>query len=166
MDEEEVTASKRAMGNEQTLRVALAFSGLLGVVWLVVMEASPVARVAAGAVSILAIFVLAWNHRRKAGDASRESEVLAERLVEQNRQLSDDLTQVKDRHKLLDHYFETLMEHIPANIYFKDLKSRFMMMNKASATWQGYNTKMQSARPISITTRRPMPIACSRLSGG
>ena len=133
MDEKEVAASKRVLGSEQTLRVALAFSGLLGVVWLVVMEASPIARVAAGAVAMLSISALAWNHRRKAGDASRESEILAERLVEQNRQISAELNQVKDRHKLLDHYFETLMEHIPSNIYFKDLDSKFLQVNQSMA---------------------------------
>lgn len=133
MDDEEVTASRRVLGSEQTLRVALAFSGLLGVVWLVVMEASPIARVAAGAVSALAIAALAWIHRRKAGDVNRESEILAERLVEQNRKLSDELVQLKDGHKLFDHYFETLMEHIPSNIYFKDLNSKFLQVNQNMA---------------------------------
>ncbi|MFC7337881.1 PAS domain-containing protein [Haloferula chungangensis] len=133
MDHKEVEASRRVLGNEQTLRVALAFSGVLGVVWLVVMEASPIARVAAGAVSGLSIVALAWNHRRKAGDANRESEILAERLVEQNRNITDELYQLKDRHKLLDHYFETLMEHIPSNIYFKDLDSKFLQVNQSMA---------------------------------
>ena len=35
---------------------------------------------------------------------------------------------------------QNLMDNMTDNIYFKDLKSRFMMMNKAAATWQGYNT--------------------------
>ncbi|MEP4078059.1 PAS domain-containing protein [Haloferula sp.] len=133
MGEEEVSASKRVLGNEQTLRVALAFSGLLGVVWLVVMEASPIARVAAGAVSMLAIFALAWNHRRKAGDASRDAEILAERLVRQNQELASELDQVKNRHRLLDHYFETLMKYVPSNIYFKDLDSKFLQVNLSLA---------------------------------
>ena len=133
MENEEVTASRRVQGNEQTLRVALAFSGILGVAWLVIMEASPVARVAAGGVAVLSIAALAWNHRRKAGDASREAEILAERLVEQNRKVIAELNEVKDRHKLLDHYFETLMEHIPSNIYFKDLDSKFLQVNQSMA---------------------------------
>jgi PAS domain S-box-containing protein len=131
MDDEEVTASKRAAGNEHTLRIALAISGMLGVVWLVVMEATPGPRVAAGAVSLLAISVLAWFQRRRAGESSREAEILAERLVEQNASLSNELTQVKERHRLLDHYFGTLMEHIPSNIYFKDLDSRFLKVNQS-----------------------------------
>ncbi|MGB6222375.1 PAS domain-containing protein [Haloferula sp.] len=138
MDEEEAGSSRRTRGNEQTLRVALAFSGILGVMWLMVMEAAPVARVAAGGVSILAIAALSWNHRRKAGDANRESEILAERLVNQNQQLSSELRQIKDRHRLLDHYFETLMEHIPSNIYFKDLESRFLMVNQSTAESFGF----------------------------
>jgi sigma-B regulation protein RsbU (phosphoserine phosphatase) len=35
---------------------------------------------------------------------------------------------------------QNLMDNMTDMIYFKDLQSRFMMMNKAAATWQGYNT--------------------------
>lgn len=42
--------------------------------------------------------------------------------------------------KSKDHLLlKNLMDHMPDMIYFKDLQSRFVMMNKASAHWQGYD---------------------------
>ncbi|MEM1084851.1 MAG: PAS domain-containing protein [Verrucomicrobiota bacterium] len=134
MEEKQVGShGGRIAAHERALRVALAFAGLLGVVWLVVIEATPYARVAAGSVSFLVIVTLAWDHRKKAGDASREAEILAERLVDQNQELSKELDSVKSHHRQLDHYFETLMKHIPSNIYFKDLDSRFLQVNRSMA---------------------------------
>jgi PAS domain S-box-containing protein len=33
----------------------------------------------------------------------------------------------------------TLMEHLPDNIYFKDLDSRFISVNRAMTRWAGFN---------------------------
>ncbi|MEN7972704.1 MAG: SpoIIE family protein phosphatase [Verrucomicrobiota bacterium] len=38
-----------------------------------------------------------------------------------------------------DFLLQNLMDNIPDMIYFKDLESRFIMMNKAAAVWQGFN---------------------------
>jgi PAS domain S-box-containing protein len=45
-----------------------------------------------------------------------------------------ELALVKER-KLLS----TLMEHLPDNIYFKDLDSRFISVNRAMTRWAGFN---------------------------
>jgi phosphoserine phosphatase RsbU/P len=47
---------------------------------------------------------------------------------------STELALAKER-KLLS----TLMEHLPDNIYFKDLDSRFISVNRAMARWAGFN---------------------------
>jgi len=38
-----------------------------------------------------------------------------------------------------DFLLKNLMENMPDMIYFKDLESRFIMMNEATAMWQGFN---------------------------
>jgi sigma-B regulation protein RsbU (phosphoserine phosphatase) len=42
---------------------------------------------------------------------------------------------MKDRSYVL---LKNFMDNVPDNIYFKDLESRFIMMNKSAAEWQGY----------------------------
>ncbi|BCX48172.1 PAS/PAC sensor signal transducation histidine kinase [Haloferula helveola] len=113
--------------------MALAFCGLLAIMWLGFGPESPASRAAASAIGAMSIVTLAWHHRRRAGDASREAELLARRLVEENIELEHRLHQAEDDHRSLEHYFETLMEHIPANIYFKDADSHFLKVNQSMA---------------------------------
>jgi PAS domain S-box-containing protein len=117
----------------RALRMALAFCGLLAVLWLATGVGPPASRAAAGGIAALAIITLAWMHRREAGASSREAELLAKRLVEENRRLEKQLQRTEEEHRSLEHYFETLMEHVPANIYFKDAGSRFLKVNQSMA---------------------------------
>lgn len=119
--------------NHHALRVALAFTGVLAVMSLAMGLDQVVTKVAAGAVATLSIVVLAWSHRRRSGDASREAEILSQRLVENHRHLEVRLEESKDHHQALEHYFDTLMEQIPANLYFKDLDSHFLKVNRGMA---------------------------------
>lgn len=114
-------------------RVALAFCGLLAVLWLASGVGPPPARAAAGGIAALSITTLAWMHRRRVGESSREAELLARRLVEENRELEKQLHHHEEQHRSLEHYFETLMAHVPANIYFKDADSHFLKINQSMA---------------------------------
>lgn len=118
---------------KHSLRITLAACGVLGVVILFALPDRNEVRIAAAAISILSIVTLSWNLRRKAGSASRESEILAERLVKGVDRMRGELEVEKRERQLLERYFEALMEHIPSNLYFKDLESRFLRVNQKMA---------------------------------
>lgn len=119
--------------SSRPIRVALAFCGVLGVVVLAAETGVPEVRVAAAAVGILAIISLAWSLRRQVGESSREAEILARRLVEERDDLEARLKEEHEQHATLERYFAAVMEHIPANLYFKDLDSRFLRVNQRMA---------------------------------
>lgn len=133
MDNEEAAQGAPSGSDYRAPRVALAFCGLLAVLWLATGVGPPVARAAAGGIGALSIVTLAWMHRRQVGESSREAELLARRLVEDNRGLEKQLHHIEEQHRTLEHYFETLMEHVPANIYFKDHDSHFLKVNQSMA---------------------------------
>ncbi|MBK1825713.1 PAS domain-containing protein [Haloferula rosea] len=118
---------------ERALRVALAFCGILAVLWLALGESSAPSRAAAGAVGALAITSLAWQQRRRAGDASREAEILAQQLVDERQKIEHDFVRLREEYEILEHYFETVMNNIPANLYFKDEDSHFLKVNQGMA---------------------------------
>lgn len=120
---------------ENALRVALAFCGILAVLWLAIAAdgGAAAARAAAAGIVCLAILTLGWKHRVRAGDASREAGILARQLVKEKRRTERDFERLRDENRALEHYFVTLMENIPANLYFKDLESRFLKVNQRMA---------------------------------
>ncbi len=133
MEKEQAEGGIPSSPDYRAPRMALAFCGLLAVLWLACGVGPPVSRAAAGGIGVLCIITLAWIQRRRAGESSREAELLAKRLVEENVELDGQLQQAEERHRSLEHYFETLMEHVPANIYFKDEHSHFLKVNQSMA---------------------------------
>ena len=87
-------------------------------------------RITAGLVAMLAFGFMV--SRGVADDGSN-----AARLAEINRDLESRLQRTTEDHRSLDHYFEMLMANVPANIYFKDTKSRFLRVNQSMASWVG-----------------------------
>ena len=133
MDEEAVPSGRLA-GVERSLRVALAFCGILSILWLSLGDpSSPAARAAAGAIGGLSVISLAWQQRRRAGDASREAEVMAQQLVDERNALAAQVRELKSDHQALEHYFDALMQNIPSNLYFKDRNSCFLKVNQSMA---------------------------------
>ena len=124
---------------------------LLGAVcWLVLGPEEPSGvRFAAAFVAILSGLMLVLAQREGgigrsrlmsssgAGDAEEGFLVLAEALTEENAQLRRNIGHVERERDKLEHYLDTLMANVPANIYFKDLSSRFIRVNKSQATWLG-----------------------------
>ncbi|MCH7227756.1 PAS domain-containing protein [Haloferula sp. A504] len=133
MDHEQQEDEAPRSRDARATRVALAFCGLLAVLWLSMGPGSPMSRAAAGGIGALSIITLAWIQLRRVGESSREAELLARRLVEENRELARLLHHHEEQHRSLEHYFETLMEHVPANIYFKDADSHFLKVNQSMA---------------------------------
>ena len=133
MDQEQEEAGAPRSTDARASRMALAFCGLLAVLWLSTGVGSPVSRAAAGGIGALVIITLAWIQLRRAGESNREAEILAKRLIEENRELAKQLQHHEEQHRSLEHYFETLMEHVPANIYFKDADSHFLKINQSMA---------------------------------
>ncbi|MCW1885655.1 PAS domain-containing protein [Luteolibacter flavescens] len=103
---------------------------LLGTSWLVIEESDLITRVAASAVILLATGLLIGRLR-----TIPEATSASDRLAEINRRLEDELVQMREQHRQLDHYFEMLMANVPANIYFKDRESRFLRVNQSMATY-------------------------------
>ena len=128
--EENAAAGRDA---SRPIRVALAFCGILGVLILAAEPGIPAIRVAAAAVGILAIITLSWSLRRRAGESSREAEILARRLVEERDDLEARLRKEQDQRATIERFFDALMEHIPSNLYFKDPESRFLRVNQRMA---------------------------------
>lgn len=126
---------------------------LLGsVAWLVLGPVEPVGvRFAAAFVAILCGLMLVLTQREgmggggagrvlssgEASDAADGFAVLAENLTAENAQLKRNIGHVERERDKLEHYLDTLMANVPANIYFKDLSSRFIRVNKSQATWLG-----------------------------
>jgi PAS domain S-box-containing protein len=63
--------------------------------------------------------------------------VLAASLTEENAQLRRNIGHAERERDRLEHYLDTLMANVPANIYFKDLSSRFIRVNNSQASWLG-----------------------------
>ena len=126
---------------------------LLGsVFWLVVAEGAPAGvRLAAASLAALSGLMLVLTQRQEAGSGGKRRVVassgegglaegfgaLADHLTEENTQLRRNIGHVERERDKLEHYLDTLMANVPANIYFKDLSSRFIRVNKSQATWLG-----------------------------
>ena len=132
-EEDSEPADRVSIGVERALRIALAMCGLLAVAWLVVDRGPEPSRIIAAGVAVISISCLAWQQRRRAGDVSREAEIFAKELVEERKRTERALLHLREDYEALDHYFETVMENIPANIYFKDADSHFLKVNKGMA---------------------------------
>lgn len=132
-EHDSASADGVSIGVERALRIALAMCGLLAVAWLLVDRGPEPSRFIAAGVAVLSISCLAWQQRRRAGDVSREAEIFAKELVEERKRTERALLHLREDYEALDHYFETVMENIPANIYFKDADSHFLKVNKGMA---------------------------------
>ncbi|MBB5352497.1 PAS domain S-box-containing protein [Haloferula luteola] len=135
MEEKSDIPSEARDDPARSLRMALAFCGLLGVGILAVGAEHPAIRAAAGSVGALSIVTLSWNLRRKVGVNSREAEILAERLVAECDELEQKLSDVREEHQTLERFFDALMEHVPSSLYFKDIDSRFLKVNQKMSEW-------------------------------
>jgi len=112
--------------------LAIEPSGHAGYRWLAL------AAVLGGSVLVGALMLT--GGRRAAGGAGGGSEgyrLLVERLQEEVRELTARLATMTRERDESEHYIETLMDHVPANIYFKDMKSRFVRVNRSMANRLG-----------------------------
>jgi len=100
---------------------------------LMTVPADRTARLGAGAAVLLSTGILLGRRRR----VVVEDGGVSARLTEINRELERKLLEGKESHRALEHYFEMLMANVPANIYFKDTKSRFLRVNQSMATYLG-----------------------------
>ncbi len=75
-----------------------------------------------------------------AGDGGPEEgfQVLAQRLAKGNQILADKVNSLIFEHQNSEHYIDTLMDNVPANIYFKDRDSCFVRVNQSQANWLGH----------------------------
>jgi PAS domain S-box-containing protein len=64
--------------------------------------------------------------------------LLAERLTDENRALAERVTALTLESQDSEHFIDTLMDNVPANIYFKDRESRFVRVNQSQANWLGH----------------------------
>lgn len=71
------------------------------------------------------------------GDVDEGFRVLAERLTNENKVLVEQVERLTVEHQSSEHYIDTLMDNVPANIYFKDRNSRFVRVNQSQANWLG-----------------------------
>ena len=64
-------------------------------------------------------------------------QTLAQRLAAENKELTAKVDELMGQHRSSEHYIDTLMDNVPANIYFKDRRSRFVRVNQSQANWLG-----------------------------
>lgn len=74
---------------------------------------------------------------RRSDDLEKGFRLLAERLSEENKTLAEKVESLAVEHENSEHFIDTLMDNVPANIYFKDLESRFVRVNQSQAEWLG-----------------------------
>ena len=82
---------------------------------------------------VLAVGQMLTSKMGGAGDEGAMTEKLhaeKEVLVREKSALAAELEEV-------EHYFDTLMESVPSNVYFKDKSSRFLKVNQSMADWIG-----------------------------
>ena len=91
------------------------------------------------------LLVVAGSHRvdpavpvSGEGDLDEGFQALAERLSKENEDLRQRAVKLEFKHQNSEHYIDTLMDNVPANIYFKDRESRFVRVNASQAKWLGH----------------------------
>jgi len=109
--------------------IGVAFTGLL---WLLLLPPSSTITFLPTVLVVLSILTLGWIAVNQQGDSNSSSH-LTEYFLGKNQNLEDELKKQTQQSQSLEHYFDTLMERIPANIYFKDLNSRFLKVNQSMA---------------------------------
>ncbi len=119
--------------NSRFYRMLIAMIGTLALGWLAVAEAPEGQRIVGALIVLIAGAGLAKTALQVPPGTTDQAAGLAEALVSRNKQLEDQLRESESHHQTLEHYFETLMAHVPANIYFKDTESRFLMVNQSMA---------------------------------
>ncbi|MEM0897522.1 MAG: PAS domain-containing protein [Verrucomicrobiota bacterium] len=121
--------------NHTPLQIGLLLVSLAALAGLAFIPESAVAgKVVAGvggAAAMVALFFLRIGNSFAGDDGA----ALAERVLGDNEQLKSKLESLKREHEETEHYIEALMENMPANVYFKDLKSRFLRVNRSQAEW-------------------------------
>lgn len=86
--------------------------------------------------SALAV-VLALPVREPDDEARESGTALAEIMHGEKQGLKERLRKIEKERDELEHYFNTLMDSVPSNVYFKDKDSRFLKVNKSMAAWNG-----------------------------
>jgi|GEM_PF-367042 len=119
--------------NSRFYRALIALIGLLVLFWLTTAEAPRNQRIAGGVIIFLAGLGLARVGHRLVPGGNESTDLMAENLIARNKELEGQLKEAEFHHQTLEHYFETLMAHVPAKIYFKDTESRFVQVNQSMA---------------------------------
>lgn len=133
-------------------KLAVAITGvllaILGVaIWLVVAlgeePGMPMLSLFLASLSAVGVALVVAGHRRapqfeRPEDFEEGFKVLAERLANENEALSDQVAELTAKHHNSEHYIDTLMNNVPANIYFKDEASKFVRVNQSQANWLGH----------------------------
>ncbi|MFT4175388.1 MAG: PAS domain-containing protein [Luteolibacter sp.] len=118
--------------NSRFHRGIIGIIGTLVLTWLALAEAPrPERIIAATAIALAGLGLAKIGHRTPEPDEA--SQAFARNLLSRNEQLQARLRQIESNHATLEHYYDTLMEHVPAKIYFKDLQSRFVQVNQSMA---------------------------------
>ncbi|MGE9270001.1 MAG: PAS domain-containing protein [Verrucomicrobiales bacterium] len=127
-------------GGSRGLMVALALCGIFAILWLVFGRGPLVlSTVAAGAVGCVAILSLLSFFKHRARDEGEDRQLIVRHLLAEQEELERRFEGLSREHERLEHFFDTLMENIPANqyLYFKDLDSRFLKVNQGLANRLG-----------------------------
>lgn len=74
---------------------------------------------------------------REAVEKGENPTALVEAMHHEKEDLYERLNEIKKERNEVEHYFDTLMESVPSNVYFKDKESRFLKVNKSMAAWIG-----------------------------
>lgn len=119
--------------NSRFYRVLIAVIGLLVLYWLATAEAPRSQKLMAASILLLSGLGLARVGHRLVEGANESADLLAEHLIDRNKVLEAELKEMEHHHLTLEHYFDTLMAHVPAKIYFKDTESRFVQVNQSMA---------------------------------
>ncbi|MFT3991023.1 MAG: PAS domain-containing protein [Luteolibacter sp.] len=118
--------------NSRFHRVIIGIIGVLILSWLAATDAPRPEKIAAAAIVFLTGIGLAKIGHRPA-NPDETSQAFAGGILSQNKQLQEKIHEIEERHATLKHYYDTLMEHLAAKIYFKDQNSRFIQVNQSMA---------------------------------
>ncbi len=112
--------------------ITLAGIALAGLIWLISQLNTSAGNQIVATLVIISIICLVFLTIYKTETANQSSQC-SDYFIEKNKLLEEQLNEVTQENHTLEHYFSTLMEEIPANIYFKDLDSRFLKVNQSLA---------------------------------
>lgn len=121
--------------NHTPLQVGLllvSLGALGGIAWFPESAmAGKVLTAVVGAAGVVSLYFLRVAETFSGDDAT----ALAEQVLDDNDRLKSEIEALKHDHEGTERYIEALMENMPANVYFKDLKSRFLRVNRSQAEW-------------------------------